>query len=150
MLSLLPCASIMANSQTIVPRRQVTLDSLRENSRPLLIFSPRATDSRVLRQFELLAGHAGGLHERQVPPILIPAINLSRPPACALDIFTVSSEEAAGVRKRFHVAQNAFTVILLGKDGGEKLRSDYPLSYEKLRETIDAMPMRQDEMRHQR
>lgn len=37
-------------------------------------------------------------------------------------------------------------VILIGKDGGAKLRSEKPLSMAKLQETIDAMPMRQDEM----
>ena len=40
-----------------------------------------------------------------------------------------------------------FVVILIGKDGGEKLRSRHPLRVESLTKGIDAMPMRQDEMR---
>jgi len=38
--------------------------------------------------------------------------------------------------------------LLIGKDGGVKLKSDAPISNEKLFETIDAMPMRQREMRN--
>jgi hypothetical protein len=63
------------------------------------------------------------------------------------DIGSMTAAEQAATRKRFHIAPNAFTVILIGKDGGEKLRSSIPLSVDTLRSTIDAMPMRQDEMR---
>ncbi|WP_041734743.1 DUF4174 domain-containing protein [Dyadobacter fermentans] len=42
---------------------------------------------------------------------------------------------------------NAFTFILVGRDGGEKLRSSEVVSAEKLFGLIDAMPMRKDEMR---
>lgn len=37
--------------------------------------------------------------------------------------------------------------LLIGKDGGGKLRSNSPISNEKLFDTIDAMPMRQREIR---
>ncbi|WP_340153321.1 DUF4174 domain-containing protein [uncultured Marivirga sp.] len=37
--------------------------------------------------------------------------------------------------------------LLIGKDGGVKLRSISPITNKKLFETIDAMPMRQREMR---
>ncbi|RUA34255.1 MAG: hypothetical protein DSY77_06075 [Bacteroidetes bacterium] len=40
-----------------------------------------------------------------------------------------------------------FQNLLIGKDGGVKLRSNSPISNEKLFETIDAMPMRRREMR---
>jgi len=36
-------------------------------------------------------------------------------------------------------------VVLIGKDGGEKLRSAQPITAERLFATIDAMPMRQSE-----
>jgi hypothetical protein len=41
----------------------------------------------------------------------------------------------------------AFSVRLLGKDGGEKLRSNQPVSTESLFALVDAMPMRRQEMR---
>jgi hypothetical protein len=37
--------------------------------------------------------------------------------------------------------------ILIGKDGGVKLKRNSPISNQKLFDTIDAMPMRQREMR---
>jgi hypothetical protein len=57
--------------------------------------------------------------------------------------------EQTAARRRFHIRPNDFTVILIGKDGGEKLRSRQPISLDTLRSTIDAMPMRQEEMRSQ-
>lgn len=50
--------------------------------------------------------------------------------------------------KRWNVdSANAFTFILVGRDGGEKLRSSEVVNAEKLFGLIDAMPMRKDEMR---
>jgi hypothetical protein len=56
-------------------------------------------------------------------------------------------KDAAAVRERFGVARSDFTVILVGKDGGEKLRDSKPLTYARLQATIDAMPMRRQEMK---
>jgi len=41
----------------------------------------------------------------------------------------------------------SFSVILIGKDGGEKLRRHTPLSTAELFAVVDAMPMRRAEMR---
>ena len=47
-----------------------------------------------------------------------------------------------------HVIPNEpFTVILIGKDGGEKFRSTSILSTSRLFAMVDAMPMRQAEIR---
>lgn len=49
--------------------------------------------------------------------------------------------------KKYKVdSQTEFTVILLGKDGGEKLRTQNLLTTNKLFALIDAMPMRRQEM----
>jgi hypothetical protein len=50
--------------------------------------------------------------------------------------------------KKYKVdSQTDFTVILLGKDGFEKLRTQNLLTANKLFALIDAMPMRRQEMR---
>ena len=41
----------------------------------------------------------------------------------------------------------AFEVLLIGKDGGVKLRRDKPVAAFEITALIDTMPMRQDEMR---
>ena len=49
--------------------------------------------------------------------------------------------------KKYKASPHNFTFILVGKDGGEKLRASGPVSQEKLYRTIDAMPMRKLEMK---
>jgi hypothetical protein len=55
--------------------------------------------------------------------------------------------QATVLRRRFDLPPGGFKALLLGKDGGDKLTSDEPLDAEALLPTIDAMPMRQDEVR---
>lgn len=50
---------------------------------------------------------------------------------------------------RFDVPNGAFRVILVGKDGTEKRRTPEPVTARSVFDTIDAMPMRQREMREQ-
>lgn len=61
----------------------------------------------------------------------------------------------AGLNERDFVVQiqfstKSFSVVLIGKDGGEKLRRAIPLSPEELFAVVDAMPMRRAEMRGQK
>ena len=64
-----------------------------------------------------------------------------------LTLVAASDETADGsaLRRRFG-AGPGFVAILVGKDGGEKLRSREPLGRDALFPTIDAMPMRRREM----
>jgi hypothetical protein len=52
--------------------------------------------------------------------------------------------------KKYKASAAKFTFILFGKDGTEKLRSNDPVSLENLYRTIDAMPMRQAEIKNNR
>ncbi|MEO1710911.1 MAG: DUF4174 domain-containing protein, partial [Pseudomonadota bacterium] len=54
---------------------------------------------------------------------------------------------AVALRRRYGVAAGSFRAILVGKDGGVKLSTGSPLSTGRLFGTIDAMPMRRQEMR---
>ena len=55
--------------------------------------------------------------------------------------------EATALRTRLGLGSEPFQVVLVGKDGGAKLRTVKPITALELMATIDAMPMRQDEMR---
>ena len=116
----------------------VSLDSLRDSARPLLIFAPKPDDPQLEIQLRTLNEHAPAMREREVVPIAIPYRTPSPTPA------GLNNADGEAARRRFHVAPGQFAVILLGKDGGEKLRSDKPLSMTKLNSTVDAMPMRQE------
>ena len=85
--------------------------------RVLYAYAPTIADPALLRQRSLFDAAKSGMADRDL--VLIPVIG-----------------------KRPH-----FEAVLVGKDGGEKLRSPEPLTPERLFETIDAMPMRQQEMR---
>ena len=62
----------------------------------------------------------------------------------------VGLKEHESLFKKYKASGNKFTFILIGKDGGEKLRSTEPVSLENLYRTIDSMPMRQAEMKNKR
>lgn len=59
----------------------------------------------------------------------------------------LAPHSAASLREQFGVSPNAFSLILVGKDGGVKLRRNDPVNLEEIFRLIDSMPMRQDEMR---
>jgi hypothetical protein len=61
------------------------------------------------------------------------------------DLAVIFVEKEADYKKH-NVTPNDFTLLLIGKDGGEKLRSTEPVEPEKIFKLIDSMPMRQAEI----
>jgi hypothetical protein len=59
----------------------------------------------------------------------------------------IDSETARLLREKFDVLPDEFTVILIGKDGGIKLDRKEHTKLDDIFALIDAMPMRQEEMR---
>ena len=59
----------------------------------------------------------------------------------------IDTRTAAAIRTKFAAPPGQFTCILVGKDGGIKLRQDSQVKLEKVFNLIDAMPMRREEMR---
>lgn len=53
-----------------------------------------------------------------------------------------ATDTAAALRDRYRLPTTGFTAVLIGKDGGEKLRDRRPLTASLLERTIDSMPMR--------
>ena len=129
-------ASAMAQQ----PRGFVTLQQLRDTTRPLLIFAPKPDDPQLEIQLRTLQQHASEAADRQIVPLAITSEGPSPTDA------HLSNADGDAARRRFHVTPGEFTVILIGKDGGEKLRSKKPFNMDKLNRTIDAMPMRRAEM----
>ncbi len=129
---------------------QQTLATLKDTHRVLLVFAPSDRDPRYLQQTEMLEHHGAEMKERDL--VLIPVVTETGPQITPETLRVIrgpslSDQEQMLVRQRFHVAPEAFTAILLGKDGGEKLRVTAPVSVDRLNRTIDAMPMRKDEMK---
>lgn len=107
------------------------LDAYRWRSRVLVLFAPDPGDARLEAQRAALAAVRGGLAERDL--VVLEAVG--------------DGPEAAALRDRLHPPARTFHAVLVGKDGGAKLASDAPIPARTLFATIDAMPMRRDEMR---
>lgn len=106
-------------------------DSLAEHQwehRPVLIFADRADDASLISAQQAIENAAEDVAARDIV-VMIDA----------------APEAEGGLRERFK--PEGFTMILVGKDGTEKLRDSGPISVTRLFETIDAMPMRQQEMK---
>jgi len=58
----------------------------------------------------------------------------------------IDRQEADSIRDRFAIPPNAFSLILIGKDGGIKLKRKDQVDLAEVFELIDSMPMRRNEM----
>ncbi len=129
-------AGLSVHAQThSLPR---TLDAMRDRYRPLIIFTGGAV-KLAEEQLTVASDHADAFRERQILIVGVQGIKNS------VDNVLLSPAGDAAARRRFHIQPGEFTVILLGKDGGEKLRSHQPVTFERLTSIIDAMPMRRSE-----
>ncbi len=118
--------------------------------RLLLVFAP--TDSNAMRAVQETAfeGHDSGFRERDL--LVLTVMGQSRGTQRAVPGADPQPLTAAAVRRlrdRFDVPDDAFRVVLVGKDGTEKRREPEPVPVHSVFDTIDAMPMRQREMREQ-
>jgi hypothetical protein len=103
------------------------LTQVQPSYRELLLFGKSQADFQI--QLNLLTQDSVGMAERDL-------------------IVTIIEDEA--LKKNYQVQANQFTVILIGKDGGEKFRSTKPLQLKDIFKIIDSMPMRQAEMKSQK
>lgn len=101
-----------------------TLSDFAWEKRPILVFSP-ADDPRLAAQLDAFRDGAAALVDRD-------------------NVVIVDTGVESGLRRVYR--PEGFTVILVGKDGGEKLRRRRVVAVEELNALIDTMPMRRNEM----
>ena len=104
------------------------LAALRDQSRVLLVFAPSAADPRYLTQQRITEEARAGFTERDLVTVVVLG-------------------DAPALDRRYAIASGTFAVLLIGKDGHTAYRSTEPLQAVELFAKIDAMPMRQAEMR---
>ncbi len=63
------------------------------------------------------------------------------------DLVIYTHHEGSTFHKKYDIKPDQFAIILIGKDGGEKLRSFTVVQSKTLFALIDSMPMRKAEMR---
>jgi hypothetical protein len=144
LVMLMACPALaQANANCQV--RPKTLAAMRHCYRPLLVFAPRANDARLEKQGAILDDDADDMMDRFV--MLTPVLPDARGYEMPLDTpyIVLGKSEMQAIRMRFHVADDRFLVLLLGEDGGEKLRSAAPVDASRLNALIDTMPTRRIE-----
>ena len=105
----------------------------------LLVFAPTEKDAPYVEQGRLWQGEKAGFKERQL--VVVPVL---------AEAGRAAGDTPAALEKKYGVDAGKFAVVLLGKDGHDAYRTAKPVRAETLYEVIDAMPMRQAEIRHQR
>ncbi len=110
--------------------------------RLFLLFTPSEEDDRFDGQLLCMNDYKEAFVERDLVLFEIIADGESRVAGEPL-----SAVEAQSLRKRYGVGEEDFLAVLIGKDGTEKSRWPGPVPPGELFRTVDAMPMRQAEMR---
>ncbi len=110
--------------------------------RVILVFAPDTESTDFQQQLDILTSDSAGMKDRDLF-----VYHLFPKGGTVADGGDLAAETVRALRQRYRIEPSDFTTILIGKDGGEKLRTEKPLPLEKLFDTIDAMPMRRTEMR---
>lgn len=138
-------AAVTASSEgNAEPTAPTSMDAYLWSNRPLLIFAPAPDETILAGQRAALSDYREDLLDRDMVVIEVVGDRV------AIDGQERTSLTAAELRKRYRVRDDAAIVLLVGKDGGVKIREDSALSALTLFGTIDAMPMRRREMRERR
>lgn len=140
MLALIVVSSILASQHASA--MDVEIERFQWKKRLLLIFSPERADPLFNSLANEIASRRVDVEDRDLVIFEILESGVSKMNSSELE-----PQKAASFRERFEIPQNTFTVILLGKDGGIKLKRNDKVRLEEMFRLIDSMPMRQDEMR---
>jgi hypothetical protein len=117
------------------------LGDYRWERRPLLVFAPTDNDPRVVETRSRIEASRCDLVSRDMGRGLVVTEGNS-----TLDGQVINADESQRLRDRHAIGENAFSVVLIGKDGGEKLRVNEVPDLSVIYAVIDGMPMRSREM----
>lgn len=128
-LCLLLCPAAQAADNTIfrsLAPDTATLNQYQWHYRPVVIFAPSETEANYVQQMAMLKKTEAELADRDI-------------------IVLSDTAPATQGQLRAQLKPQGFEVVLIGKDGGMKLRQQTPVSSAVLLSTIDSMPMRKAE-----
>ena len=105
-----------------------SLKALHGSARPVVVLSDSRDDPRVAKQISALDHTRPDLDDRNIKVL-------------------TEAHPGSKLRKTLGVAERGFAVVLVGKDGSVKKVWRDPVDPKSIFTIIDAMPMRQKEMR---
>ncbi len=126
-----PLEAWQADPTVIFNGADVNIDDFKWIARPVVVFATSPADPRFAEQMELLADRVEELVVRDVVVIV-----------------DTDDETLSDLRRKLRPRD--FMMVLIGKDGGVKLRKPFPYDVRELTRSIDKMPLRQQEIRERR
>lgn len=136
----LAALSMLIAGAALAPAATAMTD-YRSKYRPLVVFAPSPFKVDVVRQRTIIETRRPAFQDRKVVVVYVLGDHVST------ELGPKPGESADALRARFGVAPNTFRVFLVGLDGGVKKSSASYIDASTLFSTIDAMPMRGEEMR---
>ena len=106
----------------------IRLEQFKWMARPFVVLAESPSDPRFAEQMSLLQKDPEPLAERDV-------------------IVFIDADPEADSAMRKKLRPRGFMLVLIGKDGGVKLRKPFPWSVREISRAIDKLPIRQQEMR---
>ncbi len=110
--------------------------------RVLIVAASSPTNVGYKRQDQLLMKGKKGMKERNLV-----IYRLYSDHWLNSDNHKISEDQAKEIYRAYNIDAQTFSVTLIGKDGGVKMRRDDIVSTREIFQLIDSMPMRQQEMR---
>jgi len=123
--------SVPEDPEIIQPGEEADLNEFVWIKRPLIVFADSAADPRYVTQMQLITRRLDDLAERDV-------------------VVLTDTDPSARSALREELHPRGFMLVLLGKDGGVKLRKPFPWDVREISRVIDKMPLRQQEIRDRR
>jgi hypothetical protein len=112
----------------ILKGAEINLDDFLWVNRPIVVLADSPDDPRFLEQLRLLQERLPDLKERDV-------------------VVITDTDPSQQTDLRQALRPRGFMLVLIGKDGGIKLRKPSPWSVREISRVIDKMPMRRQEIR---
>lgn len=115
------------------------------NKRVLIVSASSPTNIGYKRQNQILEKDKKGMKERDLVIYRLYDDHWLDPSNSVL-----SQSQAEEIYREYTIQRGTFSVLLIGKDGGIKMRKDDIVSTKEIFQLIDSMPMRQQEMINQK
>ncbi len=117
------------------------LSDYRWERRPLLLFAPTDSDPRLIETLSRIEDSRCDFVDRDMVIGVVVTEGKS-----TLDGHVINADGSQRLSKQFAIVENTFSAVLIGKDGGEKLRVNEIPDLQAIYALIDGMPMRSREM----
>jgi len=129
------------------PKETLSMDltKFQWKNRLLFLFAEDANDPFFKNLQNQIMAQKAEVDDRDLIVFEVPAKGPARMSTTPLD-----RQQADSIRNHFDITSNTFSLILVGKDGGIKLKSDDRVDLSAVFGLIDSMPMRQNEMRQKK